>query len=166
MLVATVNFSSGTLEYHDLSQYSYEKALESILASCNIPILANGISIKGHYHYDGGVLSSQAGLEYLKSNRKKIKEFTSVWARGPKVQVEKEWSPKGLSKMLSVGSRAFEILIKDHNSSGEWIEDYICKMESIKHKKYFFQTELDSIYDLDMEERVADWENGLRLGKN
>ena len=101
VLVATTNLNTMRLEYFHLSDYSYENALNIILASCNIPVLINGIKINGCYHYDGGLIKANAGIEFLKHNQRIIKEYRSVWARSKTPKVDVRWKPKGF-KIISV----------------------------------------------------------------
>lgn len=166
VLVATANFNTGLLEYRGLALYSYEEALDIILASCNIPVLIDSVELDGGYHYDGGIIKAQSGTEFLKDSFWNINEWRSVWnrpdAERTKEMMRKEFVP---SNIIKVAGRSLELIIKNESLQAEYLEDLICKGNNIKHKKYFFETELDSLYDADLWEKEIDWRNGLKIGK-
>lgn len=160
VLIACTNFNTGKIEYFDLSYFRYEEALKIILASCNIPVLINGIEIGSNYFYDGGVISAQSGTEFLKTNFKYITEYKSVWNRAAEPKIQTEFIPKNI---ISVTKRSVELMIKNESHQAEYLETLICETNGIKHQKYFFETELDSLYDTDIDERKLDWENGQSI---
>lgn len=163
VLVATTNYTYGTIDYWNLKEIScYETVLKIILASCNIPVLINGIKLGNNYHYDGGVISAQSGKHFLLANKYVIKEWRSVWARPKQIEIRKDFTPKNV---LNVASRSLELMIKNESLESEYLEDLICKENRIEHRKYFFKTELDSLYDTDLNERTIDFSNGLEIGK-
>jgi len=165
VLVACVNYNTGLLEYFDLNQYEYEKALQIILASCNIPVLINGVKIGGCYYYDGGVISAQSGKQYLKDNAESITEFRSLWARAAadkfKVKLSTDYKPTNILKPIT---RSVKLMIASESLESEYLEDLLCKVNRIEHRKYFFETELDSLYDND-DDKYLDWNNGLKIGR-
>lgn len=164
VLVATTNYSTGEINYFDLRSYKYENALDVILASCNIPVLINGIKLGNSYHYDGGVISAQSGKDFLKDHQFSIREWRSVWAR-PKFlrpEIYKVFKPTNVAQ---VASRSLRLMIANESFESEYLEGLICRVNEIEHRKYFFKTELDSLYDTDLNERILDWENGLRIGR-
>lgn len=162
VIIATTNYTYGTIDYWNLSEYNYEAALQIILASCNIPVLINGIKLGNNYHFDGGVISAQSGKHYLQNYRWNITEWRSVWARPKHIVLQKEFTPKNV---LNVTARSLELMIKNESLESEFLENLICSANKIEHRKYFFKTELDSLYDTDLHEREADWNNGLKIGR-
>ena len=55
-------------------------------------------------------------------------------------------------------------MTQNESLQSEYLEDLICKHNRIEHRKYFFKTELDSLYDVDLDERIQDWNNGWKIG--
>ena len=167
VLVATTNFNTGLLEYFSLSDYHYKGALNIILASCNIPVLINSVNFRGDYHYDGGLIRAQSGTEFLKAYSNDIMEWRSVWNRPNKKRtidlLSENFTPKSI---LSVAGRSLKLMIKNESLQAEYIEDLVCKSNLIEHRKYFFETELDSLYDADLSEKIIDWNNGIKIGNN
>jgi hypothetical protein len=166
ILVATANYTTGLLEYFNLRDYCYDEALNIILASCNIPVIINGISIDNDYHYDGGILKANPGIEYLKNECKNISHYYSVWNRPNSTDsielLYEKFRPKSI---VNVFARTLELMIKNQSLSNEYLEDSLCEINNIKHKKYFFKTSLSSLYDSDLKDKLIDWQNGLDIGK-
>ena len=157
--VATCNYSSGLVELHNLKKESYTNALRIIQASCNLPILINGINLNNYIHFDAGIVRANASIDFIKNNI--VSECISIYATAEEI-------PKILYKeknILDPIKRTLSILIKSISVKDIETEYYLCKEKGIKLKQIFFKTSLDSLYDTDIDERIIDWNNGIKQGE-
>jgi predicted acylesterase/phospholipase RssA len=168
VIVATTNYNTGQLQLFDLRKFNYLYSLDIILASCNIAVLINPISIMGEMHYDGGMIRANPGVEFIKDNGASIESYYSVWNR-PNSETSKGelYKPNFKSKnIFNVSARTFYLMTKNQSLDSELLGDLLCNKYNITSRKYFLDTELDSLYDSDYEERILDWEKGLEIGRN
>lgn len=146
--VGSVDVKTGNISYLNLKDLSYEEALDKIVASSSIPIIAETVKIQSGYHLDGGLRDNIGSVYLLNKFGKQITECVSIYSRPKQLHqiLDENWVPKDIFKVVE---RTVDILMLEISKSDELIETLMCEQRNIKRNAIFVPKVLEELLEVD-----------------
>ena len=158
IITTITNFNTGQSEYKHSITNTYEKFLDFIMASANIPIINDSSCINNNHYYDGGMTNSISLQVAIDNGCDEI----DVIVLKPINLTDKNWKP---NNMFNILTRALNIMLFEIAKND--IDISITKLNIKKDVKInFYNTpnELtDNIINFNKEDMIKWWNEGYKF---
>jgi predicted acylesterase/phospholipase RssA len=139
VFVAAVNYNTGKQTVFNLKEMPYETAIEAVIASSSIPIIAEPVEIFGDLFYDGGVVDHNVANRLIETFN--FSHVRTIYVR----DADKNWEK---TTLFSVLARTLSIAVREISVSDQKIEKEICVKKGIDYRSYNLESLMTSLFDV------------------
>jgi len=163
IFVGSVDFNTGSRQYVNLKDCSYNDALDWVIASSSIPVFAEPVEKDSSFYFDGGVRNHNPGHWLTENYGKDFNRLTSIYSRPENYDISnKDWKPDNVLKVLE---RSIEIMQMEISKRDQKEEIRLCSDLGIDLSQIFLPKMLQGYYDTDTTRLRALYEAGKKIGK-
>jgi predicted acylesterase/phospholipase RssA len=153
--VGAVDIHAGHQKLFLLNEMSYTEAIDAVVASASIPLIAEPVNIYGDYYLDGGILDHNIANKLIENIN--FDAVRTIYVRDAETVLDKLSFFSILKKIAALG-------IKEISISDQKIEAEICARKNIDYKCYNLKGVMESLFDTNSDRLLKGWCYGYAEG--